>query len=104
MQPLLMHSHKELTEILIKYHDIHEGYFALNVEFQVGFGMMGPTPNEAVPSVIAGLARVGLNKVSEPTEHTVDAADVNPAKTVETRAKRTAGKSRAKVASSKTSK
>jgi hypothetical protein len=72
-----MHTYQQLTEILIKHHGLHEGHYALRVEFQFGVGMAGP-PQETVPSVIAGLKGIGLSKATKPTEHTVDASVVNP--------------------------
>ncbi len=73
-----MYSAKDLTEILIKHNDLHEGIYALNLEFQFGLGMMGPTPEQTLPSAIVSLARVGLNKVGVHATNTVDAAEVNP--------------------------
>lgn len=73
-----MHSAKELTEILIKYHDLHEGIYALSLEFQFGLGMFGPTPEQTLPGAIVSLAKVGINKVEAHAFNTVDAAEVNP--------------------------
>ena len=73
-----MYSVKELTEILIKHQDIHEGIYALNLEFQFGLGMFGPSPEQTLPGAIVSLAKVGLSKVDAHTFNTVDAAEANP--------------------------
>jgi len=73
-----MYSAKELTEILIKHQDIHEGIYALNLEFQFGLGMFGPSPEQTLPGAIVSLAKVGLSQVDASTFNTVDAAEVNP--------------------------
>jgi hypothetical protein len=78
MSALPKYNIKEIIEILIKHDGIHEGIYALNLEFQVGFGMAGPTTDQSVPSAIIGVSGLSLNKVDIPTPNTVDAAAVNP--------------------------
>jgi hypothetical protein len=74
----LMYSHKELTALLLRDQDIHEGLYDLALEFQLAVGAVGPQPDAAVPGVMVGVARIGLNKAPQKGPHTVDAAEVNP--------------------------
>lgn len=78
--PLL--SPKELTELLVKHYDLHEGRYALALEFAMGFGMIGPTHDQSLPGAMLGLSKLGIKQVedSEVSPHTVDASEVNPAK------------------------
>lgn len=75
--PLTM---KDLGTMLIKHYDLHEGKFDLWLEFQVGFGNVGPNQESVLPGAALGISRVGL--VSSKTEgpFTIDAATVNPAR------------------------
>jgi hypothetical protein len=71
----------ELTEILVKHQEIHEGLYNLSLEFQLGFGAVGPTPELICPGAMIGVSRIGLSKTEKEKAnlHTVDAAKVNPA-------------------------
>ena len=73
-------SHKELTELLIKHSDVHEGKWLLWVGFGLTAGNFGPNASEAVPGAIVGVAQIGIQRAdgNTPNEMTVDAAVVNP--------------------------
>ncbi len=74
-QPLAL---RELTELLIKHYDLHEGLYELLVEFQIGMGVIGPNPHDALPGASVGLSKLGLMKVQVMGNNTLDAAAVNP--------------------------
>jgi hypothetical protein len=71
----------ELTEILVKYQGLHEGLYNLSIQFQIGIGAVGPSPELICPGAMVGVSRVGLSKTEESKKniHTVNAAEVNPA-------------------------
>lgn len=73
-------SMRDLTTVLIKHYKINEGRFDLLIEFHIGMGAVGPTPDAMVPGAMIGVSKIGLmpSKATGPT--TVDAAIVNPAK------------------------
>ena len=69
----------ELTEILVKHYDFHEGIFNLLVEFQVGVGSVGPDPLKPAPGAAIGVTRIGLAPAPVPPNSTsVDASILNP--------------------------
>lgn len=70
----------EITEILIKHQNLHEGLYNLSVEFQLAVGAVGPTPETICPGAIVGVSRIGISKteVNKKNYLTVDAAKVNP--------------------------
>ena len=76
------HSLREMTEILIKHHNVHEGRYELSIEFRVAIGTMGPSPEEVLPSGMIGVSGMALAKVADDVTHAhvVDAANVNPKK------------------------
>jgi hypothetical protein len=71
----------ELTEILVKNQGLHEGLYNLSIQFQIGVGAVGPSPELICPGAMFGISRVGLSKTEESKKniHTINAAEVNPA-------------------------
>lgn len=69
----------ELTEVLVKHYDLHEGVFNLLVEFQIGLGNVGPDPLSPAPGAAIGVTRFGLAPAPVPPNATsVDASIFNP--------------------------
>jgi hypothetical protein len=71
---------RELAELLVKHYDVHEGLFDTLVEFQIGVGPVGPTPDSQCPGAMVGVSKVGLVRSTKAGPATVDASIVNPAK------------------------
>jgi hypothetical protein len=71
----------QLAEILVKSQGLHEGLYNLSIEFQIGVGAIGPSPESICPGAMIGISRIGLLKTEESKKniHTVNAAEVNPA-------------------------
>jgi hypothetical protein len=73
---------RELTEILIKHADIHEGIWGPMIEFGFGAGNMpiaGPSNEFALrPAGIVSISQIGLQKFDEQNPLTVDAKTINP--------------------------
>jgi hypothetical protein len=70
----------ELTTLLIKHYDVHEGIYTPLIEFQIGVGAVGPRPESQYPGAMIGVAKVGLAKAKTLGPSTVDAAEANPRK------------------------
>ena len=75
-------SYSEIVEALIKKQDLHEGLWAIYMEFGITAANAGPTPEQAVPTAIVPVVKVGLQRVDADKKlpGTLDAALVNPAK------------------------
>lgn len=69
---------KELTTLLVRHYDFHEGIWDLSVEMRIGAGPVGPTPEAVLPSTIVSVSRIGLQKAVQLGPTVVDAAVVNP--------------------------
>lgn len=65
---------KGLTEVLVRHYGYKEGLWELVIEFRVGFGALGPTEAERLPSAVLGLSRIGLNPTNKANAFSVDAA------------------------------
>lgn len=75
-------THKEITELLIKKQDIHEGYWAIYIEFGLGAGNIaaGPDDPNMLPAAIIPVKRIGIQRHDQPNQLTVDASQINPVK------------------------
>jgi hypothetical protein len=74
-------SHREVVEALILKQGLHEGLWALHVEFGIAAGFVGNDPNapESIfPAAIVPVVKLGLQKADKPSSITADAAEVNP--------------------------
>lgn len=74
----ILYSHKEITTLLIKEKNLHEGLYDIALEFQIMVGSVGPTPETIMPGAVLGVSRIGITKVLQTGINTVDAAKVNP--------------------------
>ena len=77
---IIAFTNKEIVEVLIKHQGIHEGLWALTVQFGLKTGMskVGPSEEDMVPTVIIPVLKMAIQKHDNPTPFTVDAAEVNP--------------------------
>ena len=74
-------SNRELTELIIKASDVHEGNWYLMVTFGFGALNAGPNDEDVVPTGIVSVQSIGIHRADEktPPPMIVDAAKVNPA-------------------------
>jgi hypothetical protein len=69
---------KELLELLIRHFDIHEGVYDISVDFQVGVGAIGPSPDQLLPGAMIGVSAIGIAAADKAGPNTADAAVCNP--------------------------
>ncbi|MEA2115644.1 MAG: hypothetical protein U9P36_09700 [Thermodesulfobacteriota bacterium] len=67
---------KELGEVLVKHYNLKEGRYEVLVEFMIGMGSVGPTPESRLPGAMLGLNKIGLVKVDHDGPLTINAADL----------------------------
>lgn len=86
-QRVISFEYKEMTELLIKQADVHEGLWGIAIEFNLAVAnvsaTMGVGPidmTNLLPAAIAAVKRIGIQRFDQPNNLTVDAAQVNPAK------------------------
>ena len=72
---------QELSTLLVRHYNLHEGFYDLMTQFHIGTGAVGPSPEELSPGLMIGLTRIGLVKVPIAGPNSVDASQVNPATT-----------------------
>jgi len=76
----IVFKYEELLEALIKHQGIHEGIWALHLQFglQVGNINVGSPEGKQVPGLIIPLLKIGIERTEKPGGISVDAAKVNP--------------------------
>lgn len=72
------HELREITELLVKHHGLHEGIYDLAIEFQIAVGGMGMDSSSILPGVMFNVRHIGISKATNIGVSTVDAAEVNP--------------------------
>lgn len=70
---------KELTELMIKHQNIHEGLWALQIRFGISAANLSLGGTEHRPTALVPIMEVGIHKETDASPMTVDAAEVNPA-------------------------
>ena len=73
-------TYQEIAKALIKQQGIHEGLWGVYVEFGIAAANIGTAPEstDLVPAAIVPIQRIGIQRFDEPSNLTVDAAEVNP--------------------------
>lgn len=71
-------THKEAVTALLKAQGIHEGIWALLVNFGLKAMNVGATEDDLQPSAIVPVLNIGLQRVEKVNNVSVDAAEVNP--------------------------
>lgn len=75
-------THKELLELLIKQAGVHDGRWALAINFGFSAANFGPSPDQVAPGAVVGVLAVGIQRATpdSPPSIVLDAAEINPAK------------------------
>jgi len=76
----IIFNYKEVVEALIKQQGIHEGIWALYVEFGLTAANVGvdDSGNNFAPAAIVPLQKFGIIRADKVSNISVDAAEVNP--------------------------
>ena len=83
------HELREITEMLVKHHGLHDGLYDLALEFQIAVGAVGPDPSSIFPGAMIGVRSIGLVNTDKEGPSTVNAAEVNPSVTKKAANKKT---------------
>jgi hypothetical protein len=73
----IMFQYKEVVEALIKKQGLHEGIWALSVNFGMQATNVGVSESDVKPSAIVAILSIGLQKTDKDNALSVDAAKVN---------------------------
>jgi len=67
---------KELATLIAKAHGLREGLWGIWVKFGVGAANVGPDSESLAPAAIIPVLEVGIQRFSEPSNLTIDAAEI----------------------------
>ena len=73
--------YKEVAELFVKQQDLHEGHWGVVFELALGGGIVAnPTDSDKItPAAVVSITKIRLQRFDQPSQLTVDAAEVNPA-------------------------
>jgi len=76
----ILFSYQEIVECLIKEKDIHEGIWGIVVGFELGVAnvLKHGEAGSFLPAAIVPISSIGIERVEEESNLTVNAALVNP--------------------------
>ena len=84
-EEIASHSIQEITEILVKHHGFHDGFYELIFEVNVAIGSIPHPESGPLPGAAVSFSKIGLKKIANKSQNCVDAALVNPAPGKKTR-------------------
>ena len=67
---------QELGRVLVKHYGLVEGKYDVLIEFGIGIGAVGPTPETRVPGAMVGVNKIGLIPTDTVSPLTIDASEV----------------------------
>ncbi len=73
-------SYRDLVTLLIRDAGVTEGEWALMLKFGLQGANIGPSDDSYIPSAVVGVTEIGLAKTDKPSNLSVNAKDVSPAK------------------------
>ncbi len=76
----IVFTHKEIAEILLRHHGLHEGIWGVYIKFGIKGANVGASDSDLMPSAIVPVLQIGLQKFEKENNLSVDAAKVNPPK------------------------
>ncbi|MEA2061163.1 MAG: hypothetical protein U9P10_11790 [Thermodesulfobacteriota bacterium] len=67
---------QEIGKLLVEHYELKEGKYELLLEFSIGMGNVGPTPETRVPGAMVGVSKIGLVKTEKDGPLTINAAEL----------------------------
>lgn len=89
----IIFTYQELAEMMVRRLGISEGLWGIYVRFGITASNAGPSPEELKPTAIVPVLEIGLQRFDEPSNLTVDAAEVVKAGKSEGKTARAAARS-----------
>jgi len=72
-------TYKELSEVLVKKLNLHEGIWGIYIEFAIQGANIKDPGGQVLPSAVVPVVKIGIQRMDEVNSISVDAALVNPA-------------------------
>jgi hypothetical protein len=75
----IIFSYKELAEMMVRQGGITDGLWGIYIKFGITAANVGEGPESLRPAAIVPVMEIGLQKFDEPTNLSVDAAELHRA-------------------------
>ena len=82
-------SYKEVTGALLKQQGIHEGIWGIYIRFGIKGANVEESPDVLRPSAVVPVLEIGIQRFKEESNLAVDAAQVNPKSSAQSKRRRT---------------
>ena len=69
-------SYQELAELMVRKVGLSEGLWGISIRFGISAGNAGPGPDDLKPTAIVPVLEIGLQRFDEPSNLTVNAAEI----------------------------
>ena len=69
-------TYRELAEMMVRQLGISDGLWGIYIKFGIAAANAGPGPEELRPTAIVPVLEIGIQRMDEPSNLTVDAAEV----------------------------
>lgn len=69
-------TYQEIAELMVRKLGLSEGLWGIQVRFGLAASNVGPGPHELAPAAIVPVLEIGLHRVNEPSNLTVDAGEI----------------------------
>ncbi len=76
-KPLPPLSLLDLGKILVKHYGITEGKYEVSIEFRIGMGSIGPTPEDRLPGAMLGVSGIGIVPTDKEGPLVIDASKLD---------------------------
>lgn len=85
-------TYQELVEMMVRKLGISEGLWGIYVKFGIAAANAGPGSEELKPTAIVPVLEIGIQRMEEPSNLTVDAAEMAKSSTIKSKRTRVAVK------------
>lgn len=66
----------EIGKLLVEHYELKEGKYELLLEFSIGIGSVGPTPENRMPGAMLGVSKIGLVETEKDGPLTINAEEL----------------------------
>lgn len=85
-------TYQELVEMMVRKLGISEGLWGIYVKFGIAAANAGPGSEELKPTAIVPVLEIGIQRMEEPSNLTVDAAEMAKSSAIKSKRTRVAAK------------
>lgn len=82
-------THREVAELLARHANITSGHWGISIKFGLAASNIGPDKENMCPAAIVPVIEIAIRQYDEPSNLTIDAAQIKPLKVIKAASKKT---------------